>query len=298
MKNNVLYLYSKTIDFKFKDNISTSVNSIKSLDYIKFLKENSYSALEVKIDSLVKNNIDMVFIAFNDLDASLDFDFLLNLKEKYNLKFVLIFLNSQNSFEFIDRYYSLLADKVIIDDIPFLEDFYKSLSISCEVIDFNKFRYISNGKKDLDFNISKIKTQNIFLSSLTNLTKSPYMRYYFYEKYINSNSILITNRTLLSYEKQYLNYKFRNIIKNLALINDTDKIYIDEKFKNVINTYKIYWIIFEYLKKRDLKLLLNPIIIKNFIKSYKIFNSLKRDDIKNKVVIDVISKVFYKEYKL
>lgn len=298
MKNNVLYLYSKTIDIKFKDNISTSVNSIKSLDYIKFLKENSYSALEVKIDSLVKNNISIVFIAFNNLDASLDFDFLLNLKEKYNLKFILIFLNSQNSFEFIDRYYSLLADKIIIDDVPFIEDFYKSLSIPCEVIDFNRFRYISNCKRDLNFNISKIKTQNIFLSSLTNLTKKTYIRYYFHEKYIDSNSILITNRTLLNYEKQYLNYKFKSIIKNLTLINGIDKIYIEEKFKNVISTYKIYWIVFEYLKRRDLKLLLNPIIIKNFIKSYKILNSLKRDDTKNKVAIDVISKAFYKEYKL
>ena len=149
MKNSLL-LYQNKLKSKKYLSIKNSINYVDI--YKKALNFNS--VMESYIEH---NDIKFIIIEFDNCDASLDIKELANLKNKYNLYYIFVFLNHFNSFEYIDRYYAQLADIVVVDDTPYIVDFYELLSYKT---------YSIQGS----FSNKNIDTKNIFASNLNNLT--------------------------------------------------------------------------------------------------------------------------------
>ncbi len=263
MIHNILYLDSKdnNIDLHF----SSMSNYFFKINYIKYIDQYGYSSIyEYLKNQIIKNNINIIFISFSDCDSSLDIKKLNMLKKKYNLKYIFIFNDSHNSFEYIDRYYAQLAELVIIPNIPIMNDFYKTLDIPTYII---KSYYKNN-----------IILKNIFSSSLINLVP---------------NNTTIDNTIDFSHD-----------IINIFNILDNNEVYkinnilLDDKFLFTQDLFKIFWIIKRYIYSKNIQ---DAIQLVNYYKyAYyivKLYKYIKNNQ-NDLNVLHILNKLFYKEYQL
>ena len=185
--------------------IKKSSSSFESIDYIQAIKENSQQHFYIQLEKIVQTKrTEVLFILLNHSDASLRLEELYNLKQKYSLKIVSIFLDSLNSFEYIDRYYAQISELVIINETPYIEDFYTMLEINSFKLSLLK--------------TSVIRKNNIFASSFVNLTS----------KATPKEEIDSTQEPLL-------------ISKLHSLKSVTPTLLVDSKFIFTQTLYEIYW---------------------------------------------------------
>ncbi|MBV5278001.1 MAG: hypothetical protein J0647_03005 [Campylobacteraceae bacterium] len=269
---NTLFLYQSNEPL-IKENLELNSSTYYELDFIVKLKNCSADKFHIELNQYIsKYEINHLFILLDNCDSSISLTKLYSIKKKHNLKIVFIFRDSPNSFEYIDRYYAQIAELVILDDIPFINDFYKMLEIPTYIL--------KNLRTELNIN-----STNIFSSSLVNLSIQPNKEY----KKI---------RYPLS-----INQQFKEIFK---YISATPKIYpellTDKKFTYSQEIYEIYWILYHIIENKNFKISLELINPKNFKYITKTFRLLKTmtssKSLSTNRAIDTINKSLYVEYSL
>ncbi|MPQ75465.1 glycosyltransferase [Hydrogenovibrio sp. JE_KL2] len=101
----------------YVEGIKENADHTVVLDYVEFLYLNSLKQLYVKIDDLIeRNQITMIFFVMPSADLTFGIDYLYKLKKKHSLKYVFNFFDTEYFFEAVDKYYSQLADLVILPD--------------------------------------------------------------------------------------------------------------------------------------------------------------------------------------
>ncbi len=265
MTNNILYLYQD--ECLFYENLDNFSDKLLKINYIQYLCKYTYEKLYQYINEQIDiNHIDTLFVYFTNCDSSLDIQELYRIKRDYNLKFVFIFNDSHNSFEYIDRYYAQLADLVIIPNIPIVYDFYKTLGMSVYKIG----KYLNN---------TTLIENNIFSSSLINLI---------------SNDIKISHLNT-DFNNDIL--EILNVLLNKEIVLDT-KLLLDNKFLYTQDLFKIYWILKTYFRTNKSVYLFKLLkYYKYSFHIFKLFNYLKYNK-NNLAVIKIFNQLFYKEYSI
>ncbi|UCN00486.1 hypothetical protein LCX93_00795 [Sulfurimonas sp. SWIR-19] len=265
---NTLFLYHSKDAF-IEDILKKGSKNFTTLNYTDILKYHNDEYLYKYIEkNIQKYTINHICILFDQGDASLKLNRLAKIKKIYQCKVSCIFKDSHNSFEYIDRYYALISDIIIIPPLQNIADFYSLLEIP--------FIFAS----DLHINI-KIRKQSIFASSLIAL----------------STPCLSTNKQM---EGSLL-----DIFINLQNISLSDRmLLIDNKYFYSENIYTLYWSIFRILQQKKILsiLSLSALIIKNiyfFPTIIKLFLQMKQSkNLEQQQPIDFINQVLYKEYYL
>jgi len=264
MKLNSLYIYQTGYQ-QITDTILDQTDCILHFNYIDFLKEHSHKALSVRLNNILQNNsINIFYILFDNNDSSLDIYMLKKFKEKYNLKLVCLFFDSLNSFEYIDRYYAQLADLVIIDNTPYIKEFYDMLEIYTE--------QVPSVHKTLN-----IRKNNIFASELNHLCSKIFIK--------------VDNPTPLG-----------NALANIYQKNNKTTFLLDSKFIYTQKIYKYYWILYHFLERENIFILCNLLKLKNFknfLAIIKLYITMKSyTNLHAQEPINIINKALYKEYLL
>jgi len=297
MKNNTLFMYHSYNNDYSKCLKNCSQNFIE-FNYIKTIKEKGQKNLNIYLKSLLEiNNINNIFILLDQCDCSLDIDYLNILKLKYSTKIIFIFQSSQNSFEYIDRYYAQIADVSIISNLLYIQDFYNMLCIPTQIIDNHK--YITYNKNlQVDFNLSKILKHNIFSSNLINLSIKVHHEYMYDKLQKCTNYLTSINYQEKMYEK-YLTHNILNIMNNSNQISHTSDIIKDKKFIFSFEIYNIYWCLYRYIQTNNI-IELKPLLrIKYFFyigKIVKLFTTIKKDF--NAPALKNINIALFKEYTI
>ena len=300
---NTLFVSANNISIDFEN--SFKINSYKyiSLDYITIIKEQGIREFEMYLKDIINEaDINLIIIKLEKFDASISIDFLISLKKEFKFKLIFIFQDSQNSFEFIDRYYAQISDLIIIDDTPYIDNFYTMLQIPFLKIDHRKYFYLNNDLNILNFNISRIEPNTIFNSSLSNLSKTVHTNYY-YNKYNSLRYFIYTQKYFKEYQILFINYKISICLLLLEKNYSTEKkIFIDDKFKNIEFLYIFYWSLYSFIYNKNYKSIFNLINLegfKNIIKIYKLYKYLKKRNHSNELSPSaILNTLFYKKYKL
>ena len=264
MKFNSLYAYQTSYQ-QITDTILNQTDCTRHFNYIDFLKEHSPKALSIRLNNILKNNnIDVFYILFDKNDSSLDVYMLKKFKEKYNFKLVCLFFDSLNSFEYIDRYYAQLADLVIIDNTPYIKEFYQMLEIYTE--------QVPSVHKTLS-----IRKNNIFASELNHLCSETFIK---------------TVQTTPLYD----------VLNNISQRNNKITFLLDDKFIYIQKIYKYYWTLYSYLKRKNIFILYSLLKlenIKDFLVIIQLYLTMKTyTNLHTQEPIDIINKALYKEYFL
>jgi hypothetical protein len=260
MSLNSLYLYHTHYPEILKA-IEEYSDQLISLHYIKFIKDNNTTVLFKHIETLIiEKKIETFFILLDKSDSSLDIYLLQSLKQKYHLKIIFIFMDSINSFEYIDRYFAQLAHFVIVDNTPHIFDFYSMLEIP--VIQFK------SEKTSI-----QVREKHIFSSALTNLCS---------EKPLKNGDTLTKEKFLSFLEKE----------------ENQSTLLLDSKFIYSQKIYKIYWNIYyilEHKKISHLFLLINFKYFKEILSILKLtLTMLNSKAISSDEPIKLINKALYK----
>lgn len=299
---NTLFLATKPLKI-FENSFQKYSQSYMRLNYINIIKEKGLEAFQTYlIDKINQSMINLLIIQLKQYDASIDIHFLNTIQKKYNFKLIFIFHNSQNSFEFIDRYYAQIADLIIIDDTPFIDDFYTILQIPFIKIDYRKFAFIKDDLSSLDFNISHIIPNTIFNSSLSNLSQDVHTKYH-YTKYNFFRYSLYRTKYFKQYQILFIQNKIDNCFSLLSKKHLKEgKLLIDAKFKDIQSLYNFYWNLYSLIHDKNYKSLLNFINLnglKNCIKIYKLYHYLRTaKKIDQLIHSKVLNDLFYESYQL
>lgn len=297
MRYNTLFLTNTIKDTPYTKYFDEYSQNFIVLNYFNLLKHTNYRYSHQLIETKLQEvKINLLIIEIHNCDTSLDIYFLQKMKQQYNLMIIFLFFSSQNSFEYIDRYYSQLGDINIIQDIPYIQEFYELLKIPCLKIDTNYFSYLPYTKEKIDFNITHIKKNNLFASSLSSLSIEPHTKYY-YKKY-SYQKHLLTQKYMLLYQKRIITCQIRNIFEILQK-QTSQNIILDDKFLDAQNIYKIFWILYHVTKNHRITFLEILNLIKHPCSTYKIYKILKNTKISNsKHLFSCINQSLYKEYKI
>jgi len=251
---------NNTISTLLKQGAST----YEEINFIDTIKKHSQEYLYKLIeDTILSKNIQTIFMLQNNSDSSINIHLLQVIKEQYHLKIVCIFLDSINSFEFIDRYYAQLAELVLLDTTPFITKLYTMLEIQTATIPSFNTR-------------SKLRKNNFFSTSLTSL----------------SNHIVSTNNTG--------NIDIFYLLKNSSI--SSSKLLLDKKFILSQEIYEIYWSLYHLLIYKRITSFFHLCRFKNIkhiISIIKLSIHMFADkDLKSTKAIEIINVALYQEYNL
>ncbi|MBA1438125.1 MAG: hypothetical protein FAF05_03920 [Epsilonproteobacteria bacterium] len=265
MSTNTLFLY-QVDDPTFQQLLQNYSTNYFALHFVQLFENATEKEMHTKVEQLiVTQDINHLCILFNNCDASLDLYWLEHIKNSYNLKTIFIFQNSHNSFEYIDRYYAQIADLIIIPPVEYLDDFYNALEI--------KNFTLESLESDLT-----IKKENIFASSLTNLS---------------------TPQRKISHQQDEATDLFALLD---TLRTSKKEILTDKKFLYSQRIYKIFWAIYNLQRYKKSKFIFSLLQYKNlfYLKEiYLLYRTLLRSQsFQSTNPIELINKALYKEYRL
>jgi hypothetical protein len=267
MTLNTLYLY-QTLYEDINSYIKSHSSIYKECNFSKYLNSNVRSNFPKYLEAEIsQHKINCLLILLDNCDASLDLILLNKLKDNYKLHIIFIFKNSQNSFEHIDRYYAQISCLTIIDDIPFIRDFYQMLEIET----YTLFDSSPN---------QEILVNNIFSSELSNLSIKPNKEY--------------KKQTIVKDMEQQFDEIFL-LIKGSKYTSN--QLLIDDKFHYAQINYKIYWDLFAFLQNNSYSIFKWK-YIKYYREIFLLYRTMKKSNLDTSKPIDLINQALYKEYIL
>ncbi|MDF1883738.1 hypothetical protein JHD49_07305 [Sulfurimonas sp. SAG-AH-194-C21] len=264
-----LFLYQSNYQ-AIEERVEENSSIYTGFNYIEYLHKNTHTSLMKHINmQIVNHHINTLFILIDNCDSSLKVEELDSLKNKHQLKVIFFFMDSKNSFEYIDRYYAQMADLVILDETPFIGDFYKLLCIETFTLKHS-------------FKIKNIKKRNFLSSSLINL----------------SSETNVICRDVIS--AQHLQEQFKEIFTKLSsTFNNNIDLLLDNKHLYAQTIYEIYWNLYHFHKNHNLDIF-HIKYLKYIIEIYKINKQISKNkaDIMKINIIELLNRALYKKYTL